>query len=336
MKIQLIDLKKNKNKNFILSDVLISKIKNTISLRKKVILYLNRRGFHNFILCRQCGYKFKCKNCDIHLKVHKTSEKQFFLCHICSYMQNIPDLCPNCKSTKIDNIGFGTQMLEKEIKYLFPNYSFLRIDADTLKNKNSYKLIYEKLAQTDIILGTSSIIKGIKFHNIGLIAVALADIGLHIPDFTTNTQFVSNLIQLVSNAEQNTKIYIQAYDTDNILWKYILNMDYFDFYKEELKERKIYFYPPFVHLSKIYISMYYKTKAKNKAMEIYQSLKSEIKNQKYDISIYLSVPLVFKKFNKYTYNIILKGNNDHIGDLLQKMKKDKYVVIDRDAISLTD
>ena len=264
------------------------------------------------------------------------------MCHICSHIKKVPKVCEKCKSFKIDSLGIGSQQLEKEVGRLFPKAKTIRIDSDSLKHKDKYKIYYDMIKnnKVDIIIGTQIIAKGLDIENVNLIGVVLADIGLSIPDYVTSENIYNLIVQVsgrTSRKEDKGEVIIQTYNPDNPILRFAIKSDYKKFYEYEIKERERYNYPPFSHISKIIIQNFDKQKAKNKAYKIYKELKKYIKAEKMNTDIYITIPLIFKKFKKYTYNIILKDkNNKNIENLLSKIKISSKIKIDRDPISLTN
>ena len=184
-KIEVVDMKQelsNGNKS-ILSNKLHLEIENAIKNKNQIILFLNRRGYANFVSCRKCGYVFQCENCDISLTYHKG--KNIGRCHYCGYEKEIPTECPDCKSHYIKPFGTGTQKIEEEIKSIFENVKVLRMDKDTTSKKGSLEEILNKFRnkEADILIGTQMLSKGLDFDNVTLVGILSADMILNFPDF---------------------------------------------------------------------------------------------------------------------------------------------------------
>ena len=173
-KIEIVDLKNelaNGNRSMLSMD-LYSEIEKNIKNKKQTILFLNRRGYSTFIMCRNCGYTAKCKNCNISLTYHSAEKK--LKCHYCGYEEKVITICPECKSDKIRYFGTGTQKLEQEIKKQFPYARTIRMDVDTVTKKNSHEDILNKFKNEniDILIGTQMVVKGHHFPNVTLVGVA--------------------------------------------------------------------------------------------------------------------------------------------------------------------
>ena len=175
--VQIVDLKQelaNGNKTMI-SDILKEKIENNLKNKNQTILFLNRRGYSTFVMCRECGFTAKCKNCNISLTYHMYENK--LKCHYCGYETSVFNICPICGSKKVKFFGTGTQKLEAEINKIFPEATTIRMDIDTVTKKNSHEEILEtfKNDNIDILIGTQMVVKGHHFPNVTLVGVIAAD-----------------------------------------------------------------------------------------------------------------------------------------------------------------
>ena len=200
--VQIVDLKTelaNGNRSM-LSIALHNAIEKNLEEKRQTILFLNRRGFSTFIMCRECGYTVKCKNCNISLTYHQYENK--LKCHYCGYEQNVVTVCPECHSTKIRYFGTGTQRLEQEINKVFPNATTIRMDKDTVTKKNSHEDILNKFRDEniDILIGTQMIVKGHHFPNVTLVGVVAADSSLNIDDYRANERTFQILTQVAGRA----------------------------------------------------------------------------------------------------------------------------------------
>ena len=176
-KVSIIDLKQElaNGNHSMLSRELYQEIEENLKQKRQTILFLNRRGYSTFIMCRDCGYTVKCKNCNISLTYHSYEKK--LKCHYCGYEQEIVKVCPECHSEKIRYFGTGTQKLEQEIIKQFPNAKTIRMDVDTVTKKNSHEEILNKFKNenVDILIGTQMVVKGHHFPNVTLVGVIAAD-----------------------------------------------------------------------------------------------------------------------------------------------------------------
>jgi primosomal protein N' (replication factor Y) len=169
--VEIIDLRQelaDGNRSMI-SRKLKEEMETNLKNKKQTILFLNRRGFSTFVMCRDCGYTAKCKRCNISLTYHKNTD--ILKCHYCGYdAKNIP-VCPSCQSKSIRHFGTGTEKLEEEIKVMFPEASTIRMDIDTVSKKNSHENILNKFKNENIniLIGTQMVVKGHHFPNVTLV-----------------------------------------------------------------------------------------------------------------------------------------------------------------------
>ena len=205
--IDIIDLRLElaKGNKSMISTRLYEEIEKNLKEKKQTILYLNRRGFSTFVMCRNCGYTAKCKNCNINLTYH--SNKNKLKCHYCGYEENIVKKCPECGSNQIRYFGTGTQKLEYEINKIFPNASTIRMDVDTVSKKNSHEQISEKFKNEniDILIGTQMVVKGHHFPNVTLVGVIAADGSLNIDDFRANERTFQILTQVARTSRKRKR-----------------------------------------------------------------------------------------------------------------------------------
>ena len=196
--VEVVDLKQelaNGNRSMI-SRKLYEAIEKNLQAKKQTILFLNRRGYSTFIMCRDCGYTAKCKNCNITMTYHIKQNK--LKCHYCGYEEEPVTTCPECKSTNIRYFGTGTQKLEVEINKMFPTASTIRMDVDTVTKKNSHEEILNKFKNEniDILIGTQMVVKGHHFPNVTLVGVIAADTNLNIDDYRASEKTFQILTQV--------------------------------------------------------------------------------------------------------------------------------------------
>lgn len=196
--VQVVDLRQelaNGNRS-IISEKLQEEIAKNLNNKKQTILFLNRRGFSTFVMCRDCGYTVKCKRCNISLTYHSKEDK--LKCHYCGYEMNNIKICPKCKSKNIKHFGSGTQKLEELIHKMYPQATTIRMDIDTVSKKNSHEEILNKFKNEniDILIGTQMVVKGHHFPNVTLVGVIAADASLNTEDFRANERTFDILVQV--------------------------------------------------------------------------------------------------------------------------------------------
>ena len=196
--VEIVDLRQelaNGNRS-IISERLNEEIQKNLDNKKQTILFLNRRGFSTFVMCRDCGYTVKCKRCNISLTYHSKEDK--LKCHYCGYEMNNIKICPKCHSKNIKHFGSGTQKLEELIHRLYPQASTIRMDIDTVSKKNSHEDILNKFKNEniDILIGTQMVVKGHHFPNVTLVGVIAADASLNTEDYRANERTFDILVQV--------------------------------------------------------------------------------------------------------------------------------------------
>ena len=189
-------------------------IRNNLGKKEQTILFLNKIGHNSYTFCRTCGYVIKCEACDVAMTYHKNIDK--LICHYCGRTQNQPKVCPNCHSKKIKEFGAGTEKLEEEVRYLFPDANIMRMDSMKATNKSSYHKMYlgMKNNDIDILLGTQMIAKGLDFKNVTLVGIISADLSLNVGDFRAQENTFELLTQVAGRSgrdKKKGKVIIQTY-----------------------------------------------------------------------------------------------------------------------------
>lgn len=257
--VQIVDmrdeLKKGNRSMFSLN--LVEAIKLRLEKKEQIVLFLNRRGYSSFVLCRDCGTVLQCENCDISLTYHRSNEK--CKCHYCGYEIRVPKTCPQCQSDHIRFFGTGTQKVEEELAKLFPEVRVLRMDVDTTKTKGSHEQILQAFGdgEADILLGTQMIAKGLDYPNITLVGVLSADTSLHLPDFRAAEKTFQLLTQVSGRAGRHDKpgeVVIQTYTPEHYAIELSKTQVYEPFYEREMNMRHQAGYPPYYYLALIQVS----------------------------------------------------------------------------------
>lgn len=344
--VEIVDLRSELatgNKTMI-SQKLHEEIEENLKNKKQTILFLNRRGFSTFIMCRDCGYTAKCKNCNITLTYHIKENK--LKCHYCGYETNALTICPECGSKNIRYFGTGTQKLEEQVKSLFPQASTIRMDIDTVTKKNSHEDILNRFKndRIDILIGTQMVVKGHDFPNVTLVGVIAADSSLNIDDYRAHERTFQTLTQVAGRAgrgKDKGKVIIQTYNPDTFCIQYAQKQDYKLFYDTEIHLRKQLRYPPFCDIILIGISSKSQKELETIANKIYEDLKEKIKTEKLQILLYKPVPAPIDRIkNKFRWRIIVKCKIDEkiinsISDTMDKInsqnknnKNDTRIIVD--------
>lgn len=222
--------------------------------KEQIILFQNRRGFSPFIECKNCGWIPKCTNCDVSLTYHKNIRR--LVCHYCGYSMQYPSLCGSCKSTDINNKGFGTEKIEEELSVLFPDAVIERLDLDTTRTKKGFQNILQRFdrGDTDILVGTQMITKGLDFEHVSVVGILNADNLLNFPDFRSHERSYQLMAQVSGRAgrrQKQGKVIIQTSDPEHFIIGRVVANDYEGMYNRQIAERKDFKYPPFYRMIRI-------------------------------------------------------------------------------------
>ena len=328
--IQIVDLRQelaNGNRTMI-SIKLYKLIQENLKNKKQTILFLNRRGFSTFIMCRDCGYVAKCKNCNISLTYHKKEEK--LKCHYCGFEEPLIKICPECGSKKIRYFGTGTQKLELEINKIFPNASTIRMDIDTVTKKKSHEEILRKFNEEkiDILIGTQMIVKGHHFPDVTLVGVVSADGSLNIDDYRASERTFDLLVQVAGRAGREKlpgNVIIQTYNPDNYSIQYAKKQNYEEFYNVEIKLREQLRYPPFCDIIMFGISAEKEDIVLKTSNELYSNLNRKLKEKNISVNLLKPLPAPIDRIkNRYRWRIIMKAKvNDEIINIINECLYDK-------------
>lgn len=326
--IEVVDLRQelaNGNRS-IISNSLHDAIEKNLEEKKQTILFLNRRGFSTFVMCRDCGYTVKCKRCNISLTYHSKEDK--LKCHYCGYETNNISLCPNCKSKNVKFFGAGTQKLEDVIQKEFPSATTIRMDIDTVSKKNSHEEILSKFKDEniDILIGTQMVTKGHHFPNVTLVGVIAADGSLNMSDYRSNERTFDLLVQVAGRAgreKENGKVIIQTYFPENFCIECSKKQDYDEFYNTEILLREQLKYPPFCDIIMFAINSSDVIEVQKASETLYKILN---KNNNGQMNLFKAVPAPIDKIkNRYRWRIIAKCKlNNSIIDIINKSLDEFY------------
>lgn len=265
----------------IFSRYLVEKIEKRLAEGEQVILFLNRRGFNTFIVCRECGLVMKCPHCDISLTYHVQGKIQ---CHYCGYSQMAPQLCPACRSEHIYYLGTGTQRVEEETAKLFPAARILRMDADTTGRKKSHQEILDSFVngEADILVGTQMVAKGLHFPGVTLVGIVSADTGLYMPDFRSSERTFQLITQVAGRSGRvgnRGEVIIQTLNPEHYAVKAAAGGDYLGFFKQEMKIRKSLYYPPYSKMARLVLAGKNEKKVAELANDTAQLLKEYLRDK---------------------------------------------------------
>jgi primosomal protein N' (replication factor Y) len=279
-KVDIIDMKREAKgdsqvSSRILSRSLKDEIQDTLERKQQTLLFLNRRGFHTFMFCLDCGNSFKCLNCAVSMTYHASESS--LKCHYCDFTIKPSASCPECSGKRIQSYGVGTEKLEDEVRRLFPHARIGRMDSDTTARKGASEKILKALERRDIdiLVGTQMITKGHDFPYVTLVGVISADTSLNMPDFRSAERTFQLLTQVSGRGGRGAspgRVIVQTFNPRHYAITRAREYDYMGFYEDELTLRSALAYPPFARIVNLHLS----SLKKDKGMEGLEKLKELI------------------------------------------------------------
>jgi primosomal protein N' (replication factor Y) len=288
---------------------LFLEIEDTLRAKKQVILFQNRRGYSPVVECETCGETPECPNCDVSLTFH--SHSNLLRCHYCGHSIPMIRQCKSCGSPRLNTKGLGTEQIEKEVEELFPGAVVARLDLDTTRKKYAYQEIIHKFEtkEIDILIGTQMITKGLDFDNVALVGILNADNMLNFPDFRAHEKAYQLMAQVAGRSGrrgERGKVVIQTYNPFHQIVQQVSSNNFDAMAKEQLQERRNYYYPPFYRLIKLTL----KHRDRNMVDNVAQHVAVSIRNLKGAIVLGPEYPSVARVRNLYNKNILIKIKND--------------------------
>ena len=238
------------------SPLLLREMQQALQRGKQVILFQNRRGYAPMVICKQCGWVPSCQHCDVSLTLHRNMNQ--LTCHYCGYTYQVPVECPACGCKDLQARGFGTEKIEAEVATLFPDARVARMDLDTTRTRNAYERIINDFAQgnTNILIGTQMVSKGLDFANVAVVGILSADAMLNIPDFRAYETAFMMMAQVSGRAGRKGErghVVLQTMNPQLSVVQQVVRNDFQAFYQDVLQERQAFHYPPFTHLIYVYL-----------------------------------------------------------------------------------
>ena len=312
----------------IFSRLLLAELESTLERAEQAIMFLNRRGTATYIFCRDCGYVLRCPNCDMPLTFH-VEDKEHLLCHQCGYERGKPKTCPACGSKQIREYGLGSEKVEAEVNAIFPKARTLRWDWDTTRQKDSHEMILTHFAahRADVLVGTQMLAKGLDLPLVTLVGIALADVGLYLPDPFAGERVFQILTQVAGRAgrsERGGQVVLQTFDPENQIIRSAARHDVNGFYQYELEQRKRLGYPPFARLVRLEYRHYDADKAEQEAQALALKFKNFMSTENWKLITMIGpVPCFFAKVGGYyRWQIVLRGSDPK--ELLRDIKLDGW------------
>lgn len=231
----------------LISEPLRVEIERRLERGEQSILFLNRRGFSNFVMCMACKHVVRCDHCDVVMTWHKVPGR--LVCHLCNARRALPEKCPECDTPDLTPMGIGTQRIEEDVRALFPEARLLRIDQDTAGGRHRFRRMWEKIAsgRADIMLGTQMIAKGLHLERVTLVGVVSADHSLFLPDFRAGERAFAQLTQVAGRAgrmRRRGEVIVQTFVPQHYAIQRAVAHDWEGFYDQELHMREVLRFPP--------------------------------------------------------------------------------------------
>jgi len=248
------ELRRKKIMKTLFSPLLSERIQDALVAGEQVILFQNRRGYAPLVECHTCGWVPKCERCDVSLTFHKYHQK--LTCHYCGFERDLPQTCPACGTPNLSAHGFGTEQIEEAVRAQFPDARIARMDTDTTKSRHSYEQIIHDFESenTDILIGTQMVTKGLDFDHVRVVGILNADQMLNFPDFRAYERSFQLMAQVSGRAGRKGKrgqVIIQTSDPEQVVIGDVISNDFKSFYQREMSMRKQFSYPPFTRIIQI-------------------------------------------------------------------------------------
>jgi primosomal protein N' (replication factor Y) (superfamily II helicase) len=311
--VEIVDMREQlrKGNRSMFSEELLMMLRQRIERKEQSVLFLNRRGFSTFVMCRDCGFVLECPHCALSLTYHRKSNSM--RCHYCGHEEGVPSTCPSCQSEYIRYFGTGTQKVEEEIAKVLPGVRVLRMDVDTTRRKGAHEKILDAFGEqkADILLGTQMIAKGLDFPNVTLVGILAADTMLHLPDFRASEKTFQLLTQVSGRAGRHElpgEVVIQTYTPEHYSIELASKHDFVGFYEAEMVHRKRLGYPPFYYLVLISVSHPDVLKAANVTEKIAKHLENNLSQKSIILGPVVS-PIARIK-DRYRYQCMIKYKNE--------------------------
>lgn len=326
-KIQIVDMLNEirEGNTGIFSRALKYELEKCISEKRQAILFLNRRGFTSFFMCKECGYVAKCTDCDVTLVYHKAEDR--LKCHYCGKRYKALTVCPNCKSSYIKQGAIGTQKVVEELEELFPNVKIYRMDNDTTQSKDAHQRILATFGNTkpSILVGTQMIAKGHDFPDVTLVGIIDADHSLYQSDYRSTERAFALLTQVSGRAgrsEAEGKVILQSYSPRHYVYKFASNYNYKAFYNKEINLREVTHFPPFSTILRVLVTSEKEEVAKDTVKGIYSKVCDVFSSHRSDF-FYLDAmksPISRIK-NKTRFQILMRFTKLKEDDIIKKIYK---------------
>ena len=307
--IELIDIKVARKQKMVkgdFSDLMLDKVRLNLEQKQQTIFFQNRRGYSPYIQCEDCDTIASCNNCDVSLTYHYSGQE--LRCHYCGFHEPMPRTCQACGSAKLRTRGYGTEKIEEELQILYPSAKIARMDLDTTRTKSAFQTLINEVESggVDMLVGTQMVAKGLDFEKVSLVCVFDADRMIHFPDFRSAERAFQLLTQVAGRAGRRStqgKVLIQTNNPAQKILTQIIENDYVGLYKDEIKEREDFQYPPFTRLIQLTIKHIDEPMAEKAAIALANKLSEKLSKQRV---LGPEKPLVERIRNQFLFEVMIK------------------------------
>ncbi|NCA67560.1 MAG: primosomal protein N', partial [Clostridia bacterium] len=309
----------------IISSRLVAALGETLNRKEQAMIFLNRRGFSAFMICRKCGKVLKCEDCEVSLTLHKEDNR--LKCHYCGRQYTVPTVCPECGSASIRYGRDGTEKIVSDLKKQFPNARILRMDNDTTRQKASYVNILGSFAkgEADILVGTQMIAKGHDFANVTLVGILDADMSLYYGDYHSVERTFQLVTQVSGRAGRDVlpgRVILQTYSPKHYIFYFASKYDYDGFYNKEINTREVTDFPPFVKIVRVLIAGADEAEVVKCTKTALYKIKETEKEYPLDFRYIKATKSPITRIeNKYRYQIFIKLRREREEEIISKIYK---------------
>lgn len=313
--IRVVDMRKEaiQGSRGLFSNYLQESLRKVFQAGEQAILFINRRGFHTFTICRECGLTLNCPRCSISMTYHRAQGR--LVCHYCNYERNVPQKCPSCGSRFLQYYGSGTERVAEEFEKIFPHIAYTRVDTDTTQRKGSHFLLLKDFEQgkSQVLIGTQMIAKGLNFPEVTLVGIINPDVLINMPDYQSSERAYQLITQVAGRAGRGQKrgeVVIQSYDPGHYVFSSVIEQKHWRYISQEMENRMLLKYPPFYSIIRILVSGTQEKKVLDRQEYLNKIFKMEIEKNNAEIEIYgpAPAPILYLK-GRYRYHLLLKGKD---------------------------